>query len=200
MQKALVAPLDSGLADVVGTAVIRKFAVGFELVDLMLIDAPDITHDVRENFAARVLPEQACVQINARESISVRGKARDFLVREPHSYWQAVEALAFLQEPLESPPIPGRDVDKCTQFANQRVQVCDPAWCDFERIGRIVVRENDTISIEDDAAVGRNRHDRNTVGLGEALVVLLHDDLEIVKARKQEEKGRHHETEGHCKA
>ena len=68
VQMLLIALLKADLADVVGAAIVCVDAIVFQLVELALIDAPDVADDVREEFALRILAEQPRVHLDAAES------------------------------------------------------------------------------------------------------------------------------------
>ena len=83
VQRAFVAELQPGLADVIGTAIVGDLAVGVEFVELFLVDAADVTDHVRKQLALRILPEQPRLDFDAGKAIPVRRKARDFFIRQP---------------------------------------------------------------------------------------------------------------------
>lgn len=135
MEETLVAPLESGLSDVVGATVIPELAVGLELVEVLLIEAADMSHDVRKEFALRVLTEQARLQVHARKAIAVRGKPRDLVVRKTRADRQAFEVLAFVEQFLETPPVLGSDFDEGRKLVDQRLKILHFTRRDLERVG-----------------------------------------------------------------
>ena len=58
---------------------------------------------------------------------------------------------------------------------------------DLQRVGRIVGRQHDAVAVQDQAAVGHDRHDGGAVVLGLLGQVLVADHLQVDQARRQQQ-------------
>ena len=130
-----------------------------------------MSHDVRKEFALRVLTEQARLQVRARKAIAVRGKPRDLGVRKTRADREAFEVSAFVEQFLEASPVLGSDFDQGRKLVDQRIEILHFTRRDLERVGRIIVREDDAVTVDDDAAIGHDGHDRDAVGLGQRVIM-----------------------------
>ena len=193
VKKALVAPLDSGLSDVVGAAVVRKQPLVLETVELALVDTADMAYHVREDLALRVLPERAGVDFHLGKPEAVGGEARDFLVREAGAYRNGAHDLALLEQPLEAAPVSRPDFNHRRDFIHQPVDVADVLRPDLERVRGIIVRQHGPVAIDDDAPVRRHRQDRDAICLRERAQLAVPHDLQVEKAQSEQREDEQHE-------
>ena len=157
----LVALLDAELADVVGAAVVglRPLRPVLDRLLLGLVDAPDVAEHVAADLAQRIVAEQPRLDLDAGEAEALGGEARHLLVGELGADRQRVEALAFVLQPLEAAPVARRDLDQLGQLVDRRLQSRRSLRRrDLQRVGRVVVGQHDAVAVDDQAAVGHDRH------------------------------------------
>src|SRR5258706_6335424 len=118
-----------------------------------------MTDDMREHFPFGVLPEQARIDLYPAETVAAGGKARDLTIGEPGADGETVQAFAFFEQLLEAAPVFGRDLDHGRKVVDQRVEIFDPARRDLERVSRVIVSEHHAVTVDDNAAIGGDRHD-----------------------------------------
>ena len=196
VQFGLVALLDAELADVVGAAVVGGV---LRIVDgglLALVDAADVADQVARRVAERIVAEQPRLHLDAREAEALRGEAGDLLLGQLGADRQRVEALAFLQQPPEAPAVARLHVDQLRQRVDGGVEVDRFRRRDLQRVGRIVVGQHDAVAVDDQPAVGDDRHHRDAVvlGLRRQLVVLHH--LQMPQPRAEQREAQQHEGAG----
>ena len=138
----------------------------------------------------RILAEQARLDLDAREAVAVGGEARHLLVRQARADRQALGVAHFRIELAEAAAILGLHLDHLAQFLDRALHVAHLGGKDLQRVGRIVARQHHAVAVQDQAAVGRDRHDRDAVvlRLGGVGVVLHH--LQLDEAREQQREGR----------
>src|SRR5690349_8760735 len=148
---------------------------------------------MRGDFAERVVAEQSRLDVDAGEAITIDRKARDFVVGQPRADRQALEILGFLELLAKALAIARLDVDELGQLIDRLVEILDARRCDLERICRVTLREHDTVAIGDDATIGHDRHDRDTVRFRQRLEVRVLDDLQVEEATEQPAERDEHE-------
>src|SRR3989475_11988981 len=110
-------------------------------------------------------------------------------------YTTLFRSLAFIPQALEAPAVPGLDVDDGRELVDRALEIRDLAERELQRIRGVVAGEHHAVAVEDEPAVGLNRHDRNAVVLGLGVVILVLDDLQVEKAPEQDrERGEHDES------
>src|SRR6185369_5861739 len=185
VQLALVGKLDADLADVIRAFVVGGLVPVVDARDVAVVDPADVADDMRGDLAQRVLAEEARLDLDARETVAVDGKARDFVVGEPSPQRQAFEVLRLLEQLAKAPAVARLDLDDRRELVDRLVEILYPRRLDFERVRRIALREHYAVAICDHAAIGHDRHDRDAVGLGERLVIAVLEDLQIQEAREE---------------
>ena len=196
VQLAFVGQLDADLADVVGALVVGGLLPLLDPLDVAVVDAADVADHVRGDFAERILAEQPCLDLDAREPVAVDGKARDLVVGEPGAQRQAFEIPRLLEQLLESLAVARLDVDDLRERVDGFVEVPDARGLDFERVGGVALRQDNAIAVGDHAAVGHDRHDRDAVGLGQRLVVAVLHHLQVDEAAEQRRERDHDQRAG----
>src|SRR5690606_20752372 len=78
MQRVLVELLDTGLADVVRAAVIDRI----ELLELGLVDAPDIADRMCEMLTLRIVADQLCRDLNPWQPELIDRDTGNLLLRQ----------------------------------------------------------------------------------------------------------------------
>ena len=64
---------------------------------------------------------------------------------------------------------------------------------DLQRVGRVVGGQHDAVAVDDEAAVGHDRHHRDAVGLGLRGQVVVAEHLQVHQPRRQQPEGQQHE-------
>ncbi len=201
VQLALVALLDAFLAHVVGAVVVGGVVALFQRVGFLLVDAADVADHVRGHLAHRILAKQARLHFNAGKTEALRGEARHFVIGQARAQRDAGKAARLFQQALEAAPVARLDLHQLGQFVDHRFHVrLQLRWRQFERVGRIVTRQDHAVAVDDQAAVGHDRHQRDAVvlGLGRVLVVVQH--LQPHDARDQEAKANEDQGDQHRQA
>ena len=124
------------------------------------------------------------------------GKAGNFLVGKAGADRQAFEGLALFEQLAETASVLGQDLDQRTELLDRGIEILDFRRGDFEGEGRIIARQDGAVTINNDAAIGRNRHQRNAVVLGAGNVILVPDDLQPGKTGEQDGKRQQHRDRG----
>src|SRR6185295_5721906 len=120
----------------------------------LVVDAADVTDDMRRDFAERVVAKQACLDVDARKPVPVHGEPRHFVVGEPRADRQALEVLRLLEQLAKALAVARLYVDDRGQLVDRVVEIPHARRRDLERVGRIALREHDAVAVGDDAAVG----------------------------------------------
>jgi hypothetical protein len=78
-------------------------------------------------------------------------------------------------------------VVRVAQLGDGLFQVLDLARGDFQGEGGVVVRQRHTVAIQNQPAIGHDRHDRDTILLGQGLIMVMLENLQVSKARQQDQ-------------
>ena len=183
VQLVLVARLDAGAADEVGAAVVGVGSFLLEARLVVLVDAAHVADGVRGDVAVRVLAEQARLDLHALVAEAVHREARHLLVGEPGADRHAFGIARLDHHLLEAGAVARRDLDQLGQLVDGALDAPHPAREDLERVARVVARDDDAVAVDDQAAVGRDRHDRDAVVLGLRGVDVVLDHLQEDEAR-----------------
>ena len=192
VQRALVALLEAHFSDVIGTAIVGKFAIFVEPVEFFLINASDVADHVRKQFALGVLTEQARLDLNPRKAIAMHREARNFLVRKARAYGQALEALALFEQLAEAAAVARRYLDDFAQAVYRGVHIPRLAGRDFQGVRGVVVGQLNAVAISNHTAARRRRHHGNAIGLRQRVVVITLHHLQIHEACQQQGKHQQH--------
>ena len=155
-------------------------------------------------LAVRILSKEAGVDLHTREAVSVRRELRHLLLRKAGADRQALEGLAFVHQALEALAVLGRDLHDRREPVDGGLEIGDLAWGDLERVGGIVVGEDDSVPVQDEPAVRHHGYDGNAVVLRECVVIVVLYHLHVKEAREQyrEQSDNHNPRDGepHAKA
>jgi hypothetical protein len=108
---------------------------------------------VTGQFAKGIVAKQPGLDFDAGEMESLRCETGHFLVGQASADRQGLEALGFLLQLLEAPSVSGVDFHHLGQRIDGLVQISDPRRRDFQRVGGVVGRQHDAVSVQDQAAV-----------------------------------------------
>ena len=120
-------------------------------------------------------------------------EARHLVIGQAGADRHALEALRLLQHLAKALAVPGLDLDHRRQRIDGRVQVGNPGRCDLERVGGIVTRQNHAVAIEDQSAIGWDRHDRDAILLGLGGKLGVTHDLQIDQPGEEQREREDHE-------
>jgi hypothetical protein len=160
---------------------------------LRLVDAADVADQVAAHLAERVVAEQPRLDLHPGETEALRGEARHLLVGELGADGQRLEAFALVHQALETLAVARLDLHHLGQAVDGSLEVGHLRRGDLERVGRVVVGQHHAVAVDDEAAVGHDRHHRDAVviGLGGQLVVFV--DLQVDEPRAEQGKADQHE-------
>jgi hypothetical protein len=147
--------------------------LGFDILRVGLVDAADEADHVRgDSPSGYWRNRRACTStpgkrkrcaVKRATSSSVRRVRSGTLSKFFDSSSRRLEALAVLR----------LDLDQLGQLVDHRVEAgLQLGRRDLERVGRIVARQDHAVAVDDQAAVGHDRHDRDAVVLGQRHVVV----------------------------
>jgi hypothetical protein len=106
-----------------------------------------------------------------------------------------LELVRLRKQAPKASQLPRRDLDQRTQFGQRGLQVVDPRPHQFQRIGRVVLRQDTVVAVEDQPAVGRTGHQRNAVAFGALDIVFVLHDLQVIRAPQQRDRQQRHEPQ-----
>ena len=158
MQLEFVVLLQPRLAEMLGAAIVRVLFCFLDLFQVAIVDAAYVAEHVRGKGPARVLTEQARLDVDAGEAVAVGDEFGHLLVRQAGADRQRLEIAAFFEQLLEALSVLGLDVDDAGQAVDQLVQVATLGGRDFQRVGGVVARQHKSVAIKDQAPVGHDGH------------------------------------------
>jgi hypothetical protein len=100
--------------------------------------------------------------------------------------------LRFLQQLLETLAVLELDRHQLGQLVDGFVQRGQLGRRDLQREGRVVARQDHAVAVQDQAAIGHDRHHRDAVLFRLHREVLVLDDLQPDKARQQQREADEH--------
>ena len=131
----------------------------------------------------------------------VHGKARHLQLVQAIAQGHALKASFLPEHAAKTLGVLRRYVDDVGELGQQLVHVVDILGNDFEREGRSVLRQRDTVAIVDEPARRRERHNLDAVVLGQRAEMLVLDHLQLHHAQHQNSReqqntdaGGHHTT------
>ena len=135
------------------------------------------------------MTEQAGLYIDPRKAETLGDKARHFIIREPGTDRHTFKVFGIFQQLTETLAMLGLNIDQLSQVIDQRVHVLlDLGGCDFQRIGRVIARQDYAIAVHDQTTVGHDRHHIDTIFICQQHIIIMFDDLQPDKARNQQRK------------
>ena len=195
VQVVLVALLDAELADVLGAAVVGRVITVVDGFLLGLVDAADVAEQVAADLAERIVAKQPRLHVDARKAEALCGEAGNLLVGQLGADRQRLEVLALVHQPLEALAVARLDVDDVTQALDGGLQVVDLRRADLEGVCRVVVCQHHTVAVDDQPAVGNDRHHRDAVVLGANTQFVVLVDLQVHQPHAEQAEAHQHE---HC--
>ena len=186
MQLGFVTFFQTFLANVVGTVVVG-FIVGIgEGIGIALADATDVTDHVSGALAKRILTEQTGLNVDPRKAIALRREYGDFFIAQAGADRHAFKVLRLIEQLAETAPVLGLNLDQGTELIHEIIKTAgNLGGRDLQGIGRIVARQHDAVTVQNQAAIRRDRHHRNTVFLSLGRVGVITDHLQPNKTRHQ---------------
>jgi len=189
VQLVLVKTLDTGLADMVGAAVLHRV----ELLELAFIDAPHIADRMGEVLALRVVAHQLGNHLDAGQTELVHCQPGDLLLAELEQHRHRFERPPPLfNAAFEQLAVLGGEF----QHLDDHVQYLPPVAGPFAGQGQAeagpVVGDDHPVAVVDQPAVGRNRLHVDAVVFRQGGVVVVLDHLQVVHAGDQYQ-GQHQE-------
>ncbi len=182
VQLVLVEFLDTGLADMVRAAVIDRV----ELLELLLVDSPDIAYRVREVRTLRVMPDQLRRHLDPRQAELIHGNARNLLLGQLIHDRYRLEWPAPLQHAfLEQPTLFLAELQHLDHAIEHSLPVAGAFAGDGQAETGPVVGDDPALAVEDQATIGRDRLNVDTVVLRQRRMVLELHHLQVVHPRHQ---------------
>ena len=198
VQLPFVALLDAELADVVRALVVGLVFRFVQRLLLGLVDAADVADHMAGEFAIGVVAKQPRLDVHAGKAKPLRRKASHFFVSEPGADRQRLEALGLLQQALEATAVARLHIDHLRQRVDGVLQPDGQLRRrDFERIGRIVGRQHHPVAVQDQTAIGHDRHDGGAVVFGALVELFMLEDLQHHEASGQHREGQQDHRTGH---
>ena len=197
VQIRFVALLYPEFADVVGAVVVAVFIFFREFLFFAGIDAPDVAHHVTGCLPIGILSKQSRFDVYPGETVALRGKSRQLLRGQSVADRDRLEAARLLAQLLETPSIPGLDVDDGGQLVDDFFgRGLQTRRGDLDRVGRIIGRQHHAVAVRDHPAVGDDGHHRGAVALCLMHVFIMTNDLQIKESNREQHKARGHKGRG----
>ncbi len=200
VQFRLVEPLDAGLADVVGAAVVDRI----QRLQLFLVDPPHVAHRVRKVRALRVMPDQLRDHFHPGQAELVHRDPGDLLFGQLEQYWHRLERPAPLTHAfLEDHPVLGRQLQHLDDDVEHLLPIAGALAGHAQTEARPVVGHDYAVAVENQPARRRNRLHMDAVVFRQGRVVLVLDHLQVIQTRDQHTDQRHdhdrteHDTAAH---
>ncbi len=190
VQHILVGSFDADLANVRGAAVVGSI----DALQVAFVDPSDITERVGRQRAVRVVARQAGDDVDAGELVPVDGKARHFLVAEVKAQRYRLEGRRACAQVVETLAIDVADIDQLCQPVQRALHVAYLLGGDLEPVGGQVVGQDETVAVEDQSAVGRQRQDLDAVVVGQSDEVFVRHHLQVNQPSHQgsdQQRGEH---------
>ena len=195
VQIGFVTLLQSGLADVIRTAIIGRQIIFFQLVGFFIIDAPDIAEQMGHLFTVRIVAKQPRLDFYSGETILLRGEARDFLVAQAAAYHQRFKVVALGKQFFETLAILVGDCYQCGQIVYRSLDIGSLVLVYLQRIAGIVARQNNSVAVEYQAAIWNNGDNGDTVAFRQSLVIAVEHRLQIEETQQQNGQQHRHKTD-----
>ncbi len=177
VQLELVVLLQTVLANVVGALVIRLLFLFLDPFQVVVGDPPDVAEGVRTDCPKGVLAEEAGLDLNPREAVTLGSELGDFSIAQSRADGDRLEVFGFVHQALEALAVLGLDIDHLGQRVDRRFQVVNLGGRDFQRECRIVAGEDDAVAVGDDPPVGHDRDQRDAVVFGAGAIEVMLNDL-----------------------
>ena len=188
--------LHAELAHIFGAAVVGLVFVVFDFGFFGLVDAPDIADDMACQFSIRVVAEQAGLDLHPRKAKALRCKTCHLGVGEACPDWQGLKALGLFHKFLETLAVTRGDLHHLAQFINGLLKPFGLAGGDLQRVRRIIAGQHYAVAVQDEPAVGHDRHDGGSVALSLCAQVVVAHHLQIKQAYgQQHEAQQHHDSD-----
>ena len=197
MQLRLVTLLDAQLADVIGAAVIALFVAFFDALFLALVDTAYIAHHVAAQLTIRVAAKQPGLDVHPGKAKALRCKARDFFVCQARANRQRLKALSVLAQFFKAPFVTRLNVNELRKRLNGGIYIGHLRRHDLQGVGRIIGGQNHAIAVQDQAAVGHDRHDRSAIAFSLLVQVVIANNLQIHQPQRQQKKSQQHHQARH---
>ena len=175
MQPVLIGRLDTRLPDMGCPPIVGLV----EPVELALVDATDIPHEMNAESAVRVVAGQLRTYVDSGKAMAVDRESGDLAVIQPQAQGDFLETALAGQGSAEFLFIRVGNFDDFAQIRDQRIDVVDDLGYDLEAVGGQVLRQNFSFAVEYEASRRRNRDDLDTVVLRQRREVLVLENLEM---------------------
>ena len=161
------------------------------------VDAPDVTHNMTGQLAKRVTAKQPGLDVHTWKPVTLGAKTCHFLVGQAAAQWHRLEAPAVFAQLFEALAVTRRDLDQLRQCVNGLLQMVHLGRRHLQRVSRVIGGQHHAVAVQDQAAIGDDRHNRSAVvfGLGQQIGVTC--DLQIHQPRRHQAKAHHHHQPGH---
>ena len=173
MQNILVEVFHAGLAGMRSAGISRLV----ETRQVRRTQRTDIAHGVRDQFAVRIVSDQARLQVDARESRPLDRKVRNLLVGQPESQCDRLETGTALRQPVESRDVLFLDEPDPGEARQGIVDIRHLLRNQLELVGRQVFGDDPAAPVEDQAACWRYGLDSDAIALRLLRVEFVFDDL-----------------------
>jgi len=180
----------------VGTLVVG-LPVGFlDPLQITVGDAADVADGVRTDGSEGILAKEPGPDLDTGKAVALGGEDRHFGVGQTGADRHRLEILGLVEQALEALAVLGLDVDQLGQSVDRRVEVSGQRGRDFQRIRRVVARQNDAVAVGDHPAVGNDGDERDAVVFGAGAVEVVLQDLQPDEAPDQRAEGEEHDERG----
>jgi len=201
VQLEFVMLLQAGFAEMFRALVIGVFFRVRNTVQVIVVDPADVAQGVGSQFPQGILAEEAGLHLHPRETVAVGSEFGHFLIRQPGADGDGLKILGVFQKLAKAFPVLGGHFHQLTQGVDHLIQgAIHLGGSNFQGKGGVVAGQHHPVPVHDQAPIGQDGHQGNTVFFGPGAVVIVLHHLEPDKAAHQENEGDQHQGTGHPQA
>ena len=163
VQHVFVITFDPQLANIMGCGVVSQLAVFIKAFDVFIVDFGDVTNDVRQRGAVRIVAAFIAFDFHTRETVLVNGKTGDLHFRQVGFYRNGGEAVRTCALFFERSDIVISQVDNASQRVQRILHVIHFLGHHLYLVDGAIKRQRRAVTIVDNAAAGRDGHQLDTV-------------------------------------
>jgi hypothetical protein len=191
MQLGLETLFDTQFADVLGTTVVGRVVRLLKHFLFGGVDSTDVANHVTGQFTKRVVAKQPRLDVNARKTVALGGKFGHLRIAQATTQRQRFKTFGFFAQFLEAPSVTRSDLKHSGEFVNGLLQIGNFRRRHLQCVGRIVARQHNPVAVQDQTAIGHDRHDGGPVVFGLCPQVVVSHHLQVNQTRHHQPKTRH---------
>ena len=181
MKHRLIAFFQPIFAHEEGTSVLSRVQAG----QLLVVDASNVADHMGRQIAVGIISHHAGSNFGTHQPGQPDRNPGNLLLSQAQTNRYTLEPFAFCLERLKLFQIGFRQVQHGLQLAEQAGKVLDQFGSHIKAVGDKIIRQHLAISIENHAAIRRNRRNLDLVLAGQAGVLVVSCDLKVNQPKHQ---------------